>query len=151
MVYHSKEDAWLVGLVAAAIIIPLLLGFYHLFAPGGHVQEGWSALLVGATTGAVVLWLTYPLYYEITPAELKIRCGLLIRQRIPLSAIEEVSPTRNPASAPAWSLDRLRVNYRKGGETGAALISPADKEGFLRELAASGGLELRGDGIVRVR
>lgn len=150
MIYRSKKDAWLVALVSAAILIPLLIGIYNLLAPAGSPQAGWSSLFVGTSTGAVVLWLTYPLYYEITSSELKIRCGMLIRQQIPLSAIEEVSQTRNPLSAPAWSLDRLRVNYRRDGEEGFVLISPADKTGFMRELTdREVGLEMRSGRIVR--
>ncbi len=81
---------------------------------------------------------------------LKIRCGMLIRQQIPLTSIAEVSQSRNPLSAPAWSLDRLRVSYRRGREDGLVLISPEDKLGFLRELASSGvGLEMRGERVVR--
>jgi len=151
MIFYSKKDTWLVGLVLAAALIPLLIGFYNLFVPGGNPQAGWTPLLTGTTTGAVVLWLTYPLYYEVTSAEVKIRCGMLIRQRIPHSKIEEVSPTRNPASAPAWSLDRLQIKYRHGERSSSTLISPLDKEGFLRALASRGpGLEVQGNRVVRV-
>jgi len=39
-------------------------------------------------------------------------------------------------SAPAPSLDRLQVNYReKDGGIGFTLISPKDKEAFVRDLA----------------
>jgi membrane protein YdbS with pleckstrin-like domain len=150
MIYSSKKDSWLVVIVSAAILIPILIGIYNLFAPSGNLSMGWGMLLAGAFTGAVVLCSSYPLYYEITPTELKIRCGMLIRQQIPLSAIEEVYKTSNPLSAPAWSLDRLRINYRQKGAGSYTLISPADKEGFLRELVKSGkGLERRGGRVVR--
>lgn len=66
MVYYSKKDSRLVAFVASAVVIPLLIGLYHLFASHGTPRAGWSWLFVGTTTGAVAQWLTYPLYYEIT-------------------------------------------------------------------------------------
>jgi hypothetical protein len=61
---------------------------------------------VGVVVAAAVLFTTFPLNYEIASGELVARSGLM-RWRVPLDAIQEVSPSRNPASAPAWSLDRL--------------------------------------------
>ena len=150
MVYYSKKDLWLVGLVSGAIAIPILIGAYNLLVPGGHSELGWSSLFIGISTAAVVLWLTYPLYYEITSSVLKIRCGMLIRRQIPLNAITEVSPTKNPASAPAWSLDRLEVKYLRDGESRSELISPAEKSRFLQDLASSDAkLEFSNGRVVR--
>lgn len=100
--------------------------------------------------GFVILLLTYPLSYEFTPTDLIIRSGVLMRQQIPLSEIKNVSATRNPLGAPAWSLDRLEVNYHRDGEDGSVLISPEDKLSFMRDLVSCGtGLEIRGEGVVR--
>ena len=74
-----------------------------------------------------------------------------MRRRVPLDSIVEVRPSRNPASAPTWSLDRLRVEYVKGGSTLTLYVSPEDKAAFLRDLADSApGLEVRGDRAVRI-
>jgi hypothetical protein len=105
---------------------------------------------VGVVVGAAVLFTTYPLNYEIAAGELIARCGLM-RRRVPLGSIQEVSPSRNPASAPAWSLDRLRIEYIKGGSTSTLYISPEEKAAFLQDLVGSTpGLELRGNRAVRV-
>lgn len=150
MTYRSKKDWWLVSLVAAAVLLPFVLAIYNFV--GGNSQEAWQMLLVGTVTGAVVLWLTYPLYYEVTSSQLIVRCGILIRIEIQLTAIEEVRPTRNPSSAPTWSLDRLRVGYRNEGAESFVLISPEDKTAFMRELAESGsGLVVQGERVVRIR
>lgn len=150
MIYYSKKDAWLVALVSGAIIVPVLIGVYQLFARGGNIWVAAFTLLIGAFTGALVLWLTYPLYYEIASGQLIIRCGRLNRQQIPLNSIEEVAATRNPLSAPAWSLDRLEISYQRDGENDVALISPQDKMAFMRELVNQGnGLEMRGERVVR--
>jgi hypothetical protein len=150
MVYHSKKDWWLVGLVWAGILLLLAAGIYNVLSANGNAQLGLILLFVCIFISAVVLFLTYPLYYEITASKLVIRCGLLVRTEIPLSLITEAHPTRNPQSAPAWSLDRLHINYRRDGEEGFVLISPEDKLRFIRELAGSEtGLEVHGERMIR--
>ncbi|HVF68838.1 MAG TPA: PH domain-containing protein [Pyrinomonadaceae bacterium] len=148
MVYRSKKDLWLFGLVWGAVLAPLAVGLFNVV--GGNAEVGWTFLRVGVVTAAAVLLTTFPLNYEIASGELVARSGLM-RWRVPLDAIQEVSPSRNPASSPAWSLDRLRVEYLKGARTHTLYVSPEDKAAFLYDLAgATPGLELRGDRAVRV-
>jgi hypothetical protein len=147
MIYKSKKDWWLFGLVWGAVLAPLAVGLFNVLA--GDAQLGWALVRIGIGIGAAVVFTTYPLDYEITSDELVARSGFM-RWRVPLNSIQEVSPSRNPASAPAWSLDRLRVEYVKGGAARSLYISPLDKEGFMRDLADSApGLELRGGRVVR--
>jgi hypothetical protein len=150
MVYRSKKDLWLFGLVWGAVLAPLAVGLFNVVAPGGNVELGWALVRVGVVTAAAVVFTTYPLEYEIAAGLLTARSGFM-RWRVPLSSIQEVRPSRNPASAPAWSLDRLRVEYLKGGSTRTLYLSPEDKAAFLHGLADSTpGLEVRGDHAVRV-
>lgn len=131
------------GAVAAPFVLAIFLS-------PGDIHAFRSGLLSSSFTAALVALLTYPLYYEITFSELQVRCGILINKEIPLSAIEEVFPTRNPVSAPAWSLDRLQVNYRDGGRLRSILISPEAKESFLMELVTSAsGLRMENGRAVR--
>lgn len=147
MLYRSKKDWWLVGLVWGGAFAPLAAGLCLLLAGGD--EPGWALVRTGVIVVATVLLTTYPLNYEITSDELIARCGVM-RWRVPLSSVEEARPSRNPASAPTWSLDRLRVEYLKGAETRALYVSPEDKAAFMRDLAdAAPGLELRGDRVVR--
>jgi hypothetical protein len=149
MVYRSKKDLWLFGLVWGTVLAPLVVGLFDVFAPGGNVEVGWVLVRVGVVVAAAVLFTTYPLNYEIAAGELVARSGLM-RWRVSLDSIQEVRPSRNPASAPTWSLDRLRVEYLKGGSTRTLYVSPEDKSAFLRDLVDSTpGLELRGNRAVR--
>jgi hypothetical protein len=148
MVYRSKKDLWLFGLVWGAVLAPLAVGLFQLLA--GNAEFGWTLVRVGVVMAAAVLFTTFPLNYEIDAGELIARSGVM-RWRVHLDAIQEVRPSRNPASAPAWSLDRLRIEYEKGGSTRTLYISPEDKPAFLLDLVDSTpGLELRGDRAVRV-
>lgn len=147
MIYRSKKDWWLFGLVWGAVIAPVVFGLFNVL--GGDAQLGWALVRVGIGVGAAVVFTTFPLDYEITSDELVARSGFM-RWRVPLGSIQEVSPSRNPASAPAWSLDRLRVEYFKNGAVRSLYISPQDKLGFMRDLAdGAPGLELRGGRVVR--
>jgi hypothetical protein len=68
--------------------------------------------------------------YEMMENELKIYCGPF-RQTIPYREINEIKKTRSFSSSAACSLDRIEVVY---GETKRILISPADKENFIKML-----------------
>ena len=113
MVHYSKKDSWLIGFILAGSIIPLALGLFFLLAGGPNRNAGYLLLVIGVMEVVVILILTYPLYYEVTTSELIVRCGVLMNRHIPLGAIDEVQPDRNAVSSPAWSLDRLRIDYRK--------------------------------------
>ena len=148
MVYHSKKDWWLMALVWFGVLLPSLIGIYLLIVENGSGDAGWTMLFTSVFIAGVVLVLTYPLYYEIREANLIVRCGVLVRKEIPLSSIVEARPTTDPLSAPAWSLDRVRIDYRKNGGRGFVLISPDDKLEFIRELADRTGLEVRGERVI---
>lgn len=149
MVYRSKKDAWLVAVIALGMATGFVVSFWLIFNGNeGERSEGWISLGVSAAVSALVLGLTCPLYYEVTPLRLLVRSGLL-RWDIPLADVEEVSPSGNPLSSPALSLDRLRVSYRARGASKFILISPENKYEFVRELASldpglrGGGLTLK--------
>jgi len=131
------------------VLGPLAVGLFNLFAPFGDPALGRELVRAGIGALLAVLLTTCPLNYEITETELVARSGLM-RWRVPLADVQEVRPTRSAASAPAWSLDRLRVGYLKGGRSRSLLVSPSDRWAFMRDLAeAAPGLELRGDRVVR--
>ena len=77
---------------------------------------------------ALMLWMLYGTGYTVTRDLLLIRCGPF-SFRVPLNQIISITPTRNPLSSPACSLDRLKVVY--GDSPKSIMISPADKSEFL--------------------
>jgi len=121
MYFPSKRDLWL-GL--------LIWGLVLLAAVPALLKPGKGQLII---MGAVILfigWIWFGTGYEISDVELKIRCGPF-RQSIPLQDIREIKRTRSPLSAPACSLDRMEIKY---GKSKRVMISPADKEGFIKML-----------------
>ena len=144
--FPSKRDAWLLGVLIAGLAVSCASLTASLLAPEPAPGLGWvvSILIVAAL---FVAWIWTTTDYTLTSGELLIRSGPF-RWRVPLADIREVTPTRNPLSSPALSLDRLEIRY---GRMGFLLISPQDKNGFLRSLVAQAPhLALRGDHVVRL-
>ena len=125
--FRSRLDGWVLGslLSAAALQIVVLIVLVRV-APKALfvVAPLWIAFM------ASVLWLYRATLYEVTDDRLIVRSGIA-NLEIPLPDIETIKPTRNPMSAPAWSLDRLLITYGQGK---TCMISPGDKAGFLRLL-----------------
>ncbi len=159
MIHDAKVDRWLAALLGGAAVIETAAGAALLAAGlAGAIPDPRTALVVGPVllgTGllfGLFLWGCYATRYEVTSSDLIIRFGPF-RTALPLDTLVEVFPTHNPLSAPAPSLDRLRVNYRrKNGGTWFALVSPQDKEAFVRDLAgAAPQLRSAGDGPLRLK
>lgn len=128
-VYPSKVDAWLaalLGLVAVASV-------YAATRIGSPSSGGeWATLFSCVVLGIVLpAWLLAGTRYVLGNETLFIVSGPFW-WRIPLRSITDVVPTRNPMSSPALSLDRLRIEYADGRK--AVMISPRDKQGFIRDL-----------------
>jgi Bacterial PH domain len=148
MRYRSKKDTWLVALLCGITLLLFALGILYLLLPGIPRGAAWLVLFIGIAMGAFFLALMTTTYYEITPAALIVHSVGLHRE-IQLGAIQQVFPTRNPLSGPALSLDRLQVDYSRGGRARFTLISPEDKLSFMQDLAAnSEDLEVRDGRVV---
>jgi hypothetical protein len=144
--FASKRDLWVV-VVLWGTALGLVYASVHV--AGSPTPMVFKALFILVCIPSAVLppWILYGTSYLLTDEALSIRCGPF-RHRLLVSTIQEVTPSRNPVSSPACSLDRLHIKYR--GSRAGILISPADKRSFLQDLASRDSqLSLRGDGIVR--
>jgi hypothetical protein len=145
-VYPSKRDGWIVVLLWAGAAIMLFVGVNLWRAPAPFALRLLISVLL-ILVAAFVLWTLYGTRYTLTESTLIVQSGPF-RWVIDMEAITEVFPTRNPLSSPACSLDRLQILYGKSSP--GIMISPQDKAGFLRALAArSPGLKLNGDRALR--
>ena len=132
--FQSKVDGW----IAAILIIALLMMLATLIAMTAEVIREPSLLIaiVVIVLGIVLIaWLGLATYYEVDRTTLKVVSGPL-RWRVPLAEITAVEETRSPLSAPALSLDRLRVRY---GDNRSIVISPRDKAKFIKKLGLDTG------------
>lgn len=132
MRFESKRDGWI---LAVAILVPVLAL--------AVISTQWYLSrrdVRGPLAGAVIVvlaiivfvgWLFRTTYYVIEGDVLVIRSAFLT-WRIPIRDITAVTPTRNPLSSPALSLDRLRIDYG----TRFILVSPAERQRFVDALHA---------------
>ena len=127
--FPSKQDLWLKLIVWIPLIAHLVYAIW---------EDILVAQLIVLTSILLMGWLWIRTGYTITERELLVRCGP-IHNKIPLDKIIKVRRSNSFWSAPALSLDRLEIKYQPGGnssiwDSGEILISPADRECFLKKL-----------------
>jgi len=128
LTYRTRIDA-MVAVAALGLLLALMLAARTVLSHPS--PSGWLILLaIGPLSLGLMLWTILGTDYTIDDSSLRVRGGPF-RWTIRLQDIRSVTPTRNPASSPALSLDRLRVDY---GQDRFLLISPKDKEAFVRDL-----------------
>lgn len=128
LTFSSKIDGWLlVVLLGSALACLFAAGSIMLSQIAGAL---WLAVVVVLLGCALPAWLLAATNYALTATTLDIRSGPF-RWRLSLTDVTRISPTRNPVSSPALSLDRLRIEY---GDGRWIIISPREKERFIREL-----------------
>lgn len=131
IVYKSKIDLWLGGALAVAIIASTYAAWTTLATPS---PTTWAIAIFTVSVGAgLPLWLLLSTRYTLRQGELTVRSGPF-RWRIKVADISSITPTSNPLSSPALSLDRLRIEYSRNK---SLLISPRDKEQFIRDIEAA--------------
>jgi hypothetical protein len=130
MIFRSKVDAWLAAVLVISALACVVAAAAVAFT--GGVGAWLIAALIVALGSALPLWLLSSTRYALTATELDVRSGPF-RWRVPIGEIRKVAPTRDILSSPALSLDRLRIDY---GRSRWIMVSPLDKEGFVRELEA---------------
>jgi hypothetical protein len=127
-VYHSKIDTWLLAVLAAAMASCAWTSGTAILS--GSPGTWWIVALTAVLGVGLPLWLLFATRYTLDSRLLTVRSGPF-KWRIPIADITGITPTRNPLSSPALSLDRLRIDYGRGR---AVMISPRNKEQFLRDI-----------------
>lgn len=133
IMHRSKIDTWLLVVLRSAIIVSLVAAVsVALVLPA---PNAWAVALLVAVPGTLLpFWLLSSTYYRIETGRLFISCGP-VRLWVQLADITAITPTNNPLSSPALSLDRLRIEYGRGK---SVMVSPRDKEAFVQDLRAAG-------------
>ncbi|MEO8188294.1 MAG: PH domain-containing protein [Burkholderiaceae bacterium] len=123
--FPSKKDTWLLVVLLGGIAVALVAAAIALRAD----PRTWPlALLIVLVAVGLPCWLLFSTHYTLSDEALMIRSGPF-RWQIPIREISAMTPTRNPLSSPALSLERLRIEYGSGK---AIMISPTDKDVFIR-------------------
>ncbi|MGJ8676195.1 MAG: PH domain-containing protein [Akkermansiaceae bacterium] len=127
IVVSSKVDRWIVIVLAIALIV---LIYPAIEIIGSNSPRNWVGinfyLIVTFLTIISVVLVGVPCKYTLAKKELLIQCGV-IKYKVAYGDITEAKLSRNPLSAPAWSLDRIQIKTRKS----MYLISPKNRDHFL--------------------
>lgn len=143
--YRSKIDWWIALLLCVPPVASIVVGIALVL---GENSSEWPWSIVGILLiFGIYFGLVFPMRYGLDDTHLLVRFGIC-RQRIPLIDIVEVRPTHNPLSSPALSLDRLNVQFGRGIFR-SVMISPADRNRFLDDLAQRADLTREHDRLVR--
>ncbi|PPT73657.1 hypothetical protein XthCFBP4691_20115 [Xanthomonas theicola] len=127
MTFRSKIDWWLAAimLVVIAASLATVIAASHGRSNGGLLTAA-AVFVIGTVLPA---WLLLSTAYTVESEVLIVRSGP-IRQRIPPDQISDISPSSNPVSSPALSLDRLEIHHGQK----RTLVSPKDKQGFIKAI-----------------
>ena len=128
--FRSKVDAWVAIAIAIGPVAALVaaIGGSLSGAPGAAVV-GWL-MVVGVV--ALYAFIVWPIAYELHATELVV-CFGRVRTRIAYGEIRGVKPSRSLVAGPSYSTDRLAID--RGGRGLPVLVSPADRDRFLADLA----------------
>ena len=130
-VYRSKTTPWLVAIMATAIVV-LVGALWTAWREGDPGEFAIAAPL--HVLGLALILSGFHVRYWIADSVLHVRASFF-RWKIPVGTIISVTPSRSWMSAPALSFDRLAILH----ERGTVLISPVEREAFLRELERARG------------
>lgn len=123
-VYPTKVSVTLV------LIISLIMGC--ILVPYA-IKNLWVPFTIILILHFLLLFMLANIKYVITESQLIIdqSMGKWGKEVIDISTIKSIEPTHTILSAPASSLDRLRISYNKYDDI---IISPRRKEEFIRQL-----------------
>ena len=135
--YPAKVDWWL--WLILMIISPGLIVFGALTWSSNQTE---ALILIGSGIfdAILIVILLVPCYYAIEDSTILIRFGVF-RYRVPINGIASLTLTTNPLSAPAPSLRRVEIRMKTGK---FYLVSPADREGFIKEVNQLAGIAAKG-------
>ena len=123
-VYPTKVSVTLV------LIISLIMGC--ILVPYA-IKSLWIPFIIILLLHFLFLFMLANIKYVITESQLIIdqSMGKWGKEVIDISTIKSIEPTHTILSAPASSLDRLRISYNKYDDI---IISPRRKEEFISQL-----------------
>ena len=120
-VYPTKVSITLI------LIISIIMGCILISLA---VSSKWIPFFIDLLLYVSLVYLMVSIKYEINESQLIIHQAMG-KMVIDINTIKSIEPTHTILSAPASSLDRLRINYNKYDDI---VISPRRKEEFIRQL-----------------
>lgn len=130
--YPTKVDAWLVAVIVA-VLLGMLIFVGYISWQSGDLRPLIYVIICEIITSGLMLLIGYPVRYLLSPEQLIVKSGVM-RVEVPVHKITKVEKTRSLLSAPAWSIDRVKVDYDNNGYPAYVIISPKDRDRFIQQL-----------------
>ena len=132
IIFVSKVDFWLALLLwsLSLFTVSVPLWQWKRDAQKSLIQTILMTVIL-IPFAALMLIPFFGTKYILTNDQLQVDSGFSV-QKIELTDITYIMPTQSMSSAPALSLDRIKISYQDE----EILISPKDKSRFYREIQA---------------
>lgn len=130
ILFPSRRDRWLTLLIWLGSS-GCVFGAIAAFGSGEGLLFTMLFPVIMIVSAVFMLWVLYGTGYRMSEQGLNIRSGPF-RMNLAIERIVSVTPSRNPLSSPACSLDRLMIEYAGGARR--IMVSPQDKPRFLETL-----------------
>lgn len=132
MKFESKIDLW----VHLIVIVFVEITLYFLYSCITTNNKICIILLV--LYSVLLILFICPIYfftyYTFEESCLHIRCGLIVNIKINYNNIISFKESKSLVSSPAWSIDRLEIEYYENSRHNSILISPKRKQEFMDTL-----------------
>ena len=122
MTFRSKIDLWLIILLLA-VVLSIVLPLFWKFE--------WIVFIIDIPIILLFYDLLRNTKYVIDRNCLIVKGGFLLCSTYDISSIRSISPSKTLLSAPALSIDRLKIEV-KGGDV--VVVSPLRKQEFIAKL-----------------
>ena len=132
IIYKSKIDWWLIIVLAGSSLLLLTLLYNSFDVQNYHADILFSVLVVAL---ALVIWLPIATTYYVIDGEILKIHSIFLKWEIALNSIEKIEETSDSLSAPALSLDRIKIEYKKEGIHKSIMVSPRYKTEFIKQLS----------------
>ncbi len=129
MKYYSRVSIGLIVFIALCLIISIAPVFFS----ESSTEDIIAAVLSGLAIVPIMMFGYYTTHYTISGNTLIVKSFLIVSDRIDISTIKSIQPSRSLLSAPAMSLRRICIKY---GRFHQILISPKNQVDFLKQLQA---------------
>lgn len=130
VLYRSAVDWWLALIIVGC---EALVIWVAIDAAMEKAAIDWMTLLV-AIGCSVIFVPMFGIKYVMYEEHLLVSMSIFGKIRIAYKDIVEVKKSCNPLSSPALSVKRVQIDYMQGGVHRMVLISPKNREAFIKEI-----------------
>lgn len=135
MRFKSKIDWWLKAILMFMVFLCVYL--IVMAVSTKSIEFIYSAIILLTVFIGIFISIYIFTFYEITDDLLIIKSGLY-KKSIKIANIKGISPTHNPISSAALSVNRIAIYYvgKKTVKMSTEFVSPGNKQAFIDNLKA---------------